>query len=256
MADTIKMKVARTIKRRTPVISGLRWVNKGVRAFSSKTHQAQFLAEWFVDNPEHFDHFLDQHYQWSKTRESFAWERGVFSRLALTPDAKVLELCCGDGFNSYHFYSVTASEIIAIDFDEEAIRWARRNFKTPGLTFVEGDIRSDIPNGPFDNVIWDAAIEHFTEVEIDALMSRIKEVLRTEGSLSGYTIIERDDGHKSLDQHEYEFHNKEDLARFLTPHFKNVQVFSTTFPSRTNLYFYASDGPLPFDHEWSLTIRR
>jgi hypothetical protein len=83
-------------------------------------------------------------------------------------------------------------------------------------------------------------------------MSRIKAVLSPSGTLSGYTIIELEGGVKHLHQHEYEFHNKEDLARFLTPHFKNVHVFQTVFPSRTNLYFYATDGRLPFNQISSL----
>jgi hypothetical protein len=69
----------------------------------------------------------------------------------------------------------------------------------------------------------------------------------TKWILSGYTIIEPKHGGKHLHQHEYEFHNKEDLARFLNPYFQNIQVFSTTYPDRINLYFYASNSILPFE---------
>lgn len=86
-------------------------------------------------------------------------------------------------------------------------------------------------------------------------MSRLKSVLTPSGTLSGYTIIEPEWGGKHLHQHEYEFHSKKDLARFLTPHFKNVHVFQTEFPSRTNLYFYATDGTLPFDQVSSLVVK-
>jgi SAM-dependent methyltransferase len=245
-----------SVKRGLPVVESLRWLNKGMRAATRRTHQVQFLAEWGVDNPEYFDHFLDQYFLWPTERTSFPWERGVFSSLALAENATVLDLCCGDGFNSYHFYSLRSESVTAIDFDDEAIRWARRNFKAPNLRYVRGDIRTDIPRGPFTNVVWDAAIEHFTETEISELMSSIRSVLTPDGTLSGYTIIEREDGKKSLHQHEYEFRSREDLARFLTPYFKNVQVFSTTYPTRTNLYFYATDGTIPFDRDWCLTIRQ
>lgn len=80
--------------------------------------------------------------------------------------------------------------------------------------------------------------------------------MKTGVTPSGYVIIEREDGKKSLHQHEYEFRSREDLARFLTPYYKNVQVFSTTYPTRTNLYFYATDGTIPFDRDWCLTIRQ
>ena len=70
------------------------------------------------------------------------------------------------------------------------------------------------------------------------------------GVLSGYTIVERGDGVKSLSHHEYEFKSKEDLRRFLAPHFARVTVFETKHPGRHNLYFWASDGVLPFQAEW------
>ncbi len=148
-----------------------------------------------------------------------------------------------------------AKHVTAIDFDREAIRWAKRNYKSPNLTFCIGDIRTDIPDGLFDNIVWDAAIEHFSETEITALMSRIKSVLTPSGTFSGYTIVEPAGRGKHLHQHEYEFHSKKDLARFLTPYFKNVHVFQTVFPSRTNLYFYATDGTLPFDQVSSLFVK-
>ncbi len=180
----------RLIKRSIPVVATTRWLNYWVRKLSRATHRIQFLVEWAVDNPEYFDHNIDMYSSWYKTRESFPIERGVFSSFAMVPNSRVLDLCCGDGFNSYHFYSLRANHVTAIDFDREAISWAKRNYKSPNLTFTIGDIRTDIPDGFFDNIVWDAAIEHFTETEIIALMSRIKSVLTPSGTLSGYTIIE------------------------------------------------------------------
>lgn len=246
---------ASAAKRNLPIVGSLRWLNKGMRAITSKTHQAQFIAEWGVDNPEYFDHFLDQHYKWKKSRESYPWERGVFSSLAIEQNAKVLDLCCGDGFNAYHFYSLRAMSVTAIDFDSNAILWAKRNFKASNLEYVVGDIRTSIPDGPFDNIVWDAAVEHFTESEISLIMNRITSVLAKNGTLSGYTVLEAPDGEKHLHQHEYEFESKEDLARFLTPYFKNVHVFETVYPSRTNLYFYASNVALPFNRDWNFYRR-
>lgn len=243
------------VKRVVPVVTCMRWMNYWVRRIARSTYRLQFLVEWAVDNPEYFDHNLDMYSSWFRGRESFPVERGVFSSCAITKNSRVLELCCGDGFNAHHFYSIRASRVVAIDFDAEAIRWARRNYKAPNVFYEIGDIRTDIPNGPFDNVVWDAAIEHFTETEIRHLMSKIKSVLAPDGTLSGYTIVEPRGGGKHLHQHEYEFHSKDDLARFLTPQFRNVQVFETHFPSRTNLYFFASDSVLPFDRESNLMIR-
>ena len=209
-----------------------------------------------MDNPEYFDHNIDLYSSWHRTRESFPLERGVFSSFAISPNSNVLDLYCGDGFNSYYFYSLRAQSVTAIDFDREAIRWAKRNYRSKNLFFEVGDIRSDIPNGPFNNIVWDAAVEHFTESEINSIMKRIKSILEPTGTIIGYTIVEPPEGGKHLHQHEYEFHGKEDLARFLSPHFKNVHVFETIFPSRTNLYFYATDSLLLFELTSSLFIKQ
>lgn len=246
-------------KRTLPLVPAARGLSKASRKASSAAHKLQFLVEWGGDNPEYFDHFMDQHWQWSANQQSFPWERGVYSGLALQATAgdglpEVLELCCGDGFMTYHFYSAQAKTVTAIDFDKSAITSARKNCSAPNIRFLLGDIRTDIPQGAFDNVIWDAAIEHFTEDEITTLMQTIKSRLKPTGIISGYTIIEPEDGGSHLHQHEYEFHDKEDLARFLQPWFANVQVWETAHPTRRNLYFWASDSLLPLDRSLSLRI--
>ena len=106
------------------------------------------------------------------------------------------------------------------------------------------------------NIVWDAAIEHFTEQEIDNMLFDIKRRLASGGVLSGYTIVERHDGNKHIHQHEYEFHDKEDLLRFLSPHFQHVKVFETVYPSRHNLSFWASDSTLPFDDAWPFATQK
>ena len=236
-----------------------RWINFWVRKVSSWTHELQFYVDWAVDNPEHFDHFIDLNFQWNKTRASFPMERGVFSSFALQREnrklGRTLDLCCGDGFYTKYFYSLLSSEVVGIDFDSHAIKWARRNNKSDNIQYILGDVRTNFPTGEFDNIMWDAAIEHFNENEIHAIMNKIKMGLAPNGVLSGYTIKENDDVGKHLHQHEYEFRSMEDLTRFLTPFFENVKIIETVFPMRTNFYFYASDGVLPFEGKNVLTTR-
>jgi cyclopropane fatty-acyl-phospholipid synthase-like methyltransferase len=182
--------------------------------------------------------------------EAYPVEQGVFSLLAIKPGSRILELCCGDGFNAHHFYAARSAKIYSMDLDPEAIRSAKSNFKNPKVTYVAGDIRKDIPDRKFDNVVWDAAMEHFTEDEIESIMGRINKVLTTDGVLSGYTIFEREDSHLSHHEHEYELHLKEDLACVLGKFFKKVRIFETKYASRHNLYFYAANtSNLPFEEE-------
>lgn len=232
--------------------------NRAIRKLSAQLHYFQHLVEWgFSPTPEWYDHFLDQYWQWGTTGNFLPWERGAFSSLALKKDGNALELCCGDGFNAYHFYAIHLNSITSVDFDESAINHACKNFQNPKITYKVCDIRTSIPEGTFDNVIWDAAIEHFTEAEIDKILSDIKKRLSDAGILSGYTITVRPDGQKSHHDHEYEFSSKEDLMRFLSPHFQRVKIFETDYPNRHNLYFFASDKePLPFDSDWERCISK
>lgn len=222
------------------------------RKWVASAHKRLLLLQWGLQpTPEFFDHQIDLYHQWLNNRNSLWVERGVFSSIALK-GGRVLELACGDGFNAKNFYSLRSEFVLSCDFDKDAIKTAKTKNSASNVQYVLADIRTDMPgsNSTFENIIWDAAIEHFTENEIFAIMSNIKMRLKKSGILSGYTIVERNDGLKHLHQHEYEFKDKEDLLRFLAPYFSNVKVFETIFPDRHNLYFWASDGVLPFDPDW------
>ena len=220
----------------------------------SSAHKRLMAIQWgLTEAPEHFDHSIDLFYQWQNTRNSLWVERGVFGNLALK-GGSVLELSCGDGFNAKNFYSLRSKTVVACDFDPSALKTANAKNSAPNVEFVLADIRHDMPEGSFENIVWDAAIEHFTEEEIDSILGNIKSRLTADGIVSGYTLVEKEDGTKSLHEHEYEFKSKDDLMRFFTPHFKNVTVFETIFASRHNLYFWASNGDLPFSSDWPRAI--
>lgn len=227
------------------VVSILKGINWLMRILVGWTHFAQYAVEWGIKpRPEWFDHFIDQFWQWGAANNSLWVERGVFSHLVLKDKSRMLEICSGDGFNSRHFYSVKCQSITALDFDETALSHARRYNSAPNITYIKQDIREGLPTGPFDNIVWDAAIEHFTEKEIDMIMRQLVDRLGADGILSGYTLTESPSGKKSNAFHEYEFKDKEDLRRFFTPHFKFVRVWETIYPTRHNLYFVASQAPV------------
>lgn len=226
------------------------WECALARRWVSAAHKRLFRAQWRMPpNPEWFDHSIDLFHQWPESNNSLWVERGAFGSLALK-GGHLLELACGDGFNAKHFYALRSKAIIACDFDPSAIRTARRKNPAPNVTYLLADIRTAMPEGQFENIVWDAAIEHFTPPEITAILANIKSRLAPGGILSGYTIVEKTTGVKQLSQHEYEFKDKADLKRFLTPHFANVKVFETIYPKRHNLYFWASDCVTPFDEKW------
>jgi len=223
---------------------------KVASAWSRSAHRRLMTVQWGLPpQPENFDHHIDLFYWWLKCRNPQWVERGVYGALCLK-GGKVLELCCGDGFNTRNFYSLTSETVIGCDFDPLILKTARRKNHAPNVSFTQADIRRSMPEGSFDNIVWDAAIEHFTPEEIDDIMKNIKARLRADGIVSGHTVVEREGGQKQLTHHEYEFKDKEDLRRFFTPYFKNVLVIETIYPERHNLYFWASDGTIPFSPGW------
>jgi SAM-dependent methyltransferase len=242
--------------RQRVVLPLVRRLNAAMRRAASWTHRWQFWLEWVLGpSPEWFDHYLDSHYSWTARGIPYPWERGIFNLLAMKQGCEALEICCGDGFNTHHFYACRAARIVAVDIDPVAVTHARCLHAAPHVTFAQCDIRDGLPSGIFDNVLWDAAIEHFTEHEIDTLIKAIRARLRPGGVLSGHTIRERESG-KSHPDHEYEFRSKPDLLRFFEGRFKNVLVFETIYPDRHNFYFFASDGELPFSENWPHAVRR
>jgi cyclopropane fatty-acyl-phospholipid synthase-like methyltransferase len=169
-----------------------------------------------------------------------------------------LELCCGSGYYTNLFYSPFASEIVAVDFDPRAIEMARRFHQRPNIRYEVMDIRETLPIGPFEAVIWDGAIEHFTVEEIDGIMEKIRRAMKPSARLLGYTVAEAADA-PQLPTHETHFEGIADLGAFLKRYFKNVRVFErihpTLQPPRHNLFFFASDGSLPFDQQWTHGLR-
>lgn len=217
-----------------------------------------FEAHWSAPTPEWSDQFTSMYLLWERLGQPILAERGAAILFAINRDADVLELCCGDGFYTRFFYSGRAAAITAVDFDTDAIAYARRYNSAPNISYALADIRVALPDGPFDVAIWNGAIEHFTEQEIATLVGKIQQRLRPDGVVCGYTIASVGDSF-SLEHHEYEFRSKEDLLDRFTSFFRNVRVFEMIWPERLglpegvkrhNLYFYASNGPVPFDDEW------
>ena len=237
-----------------PVKPFLEWLSELETSLASawvrSSHNRLKMIQWGIPpQPENFDHHIDLYSEWQKTRDSDWIERGVYGAMVLK-HGNVLELCCGDGFITRNCFSLTSDSIVACDFDPLILHTARRKNSAPNIRYVQADIRTDMPEGTFENIFWNSAIEHFTEHEISEVVKSIKARLSPDGIFSGHTIVENEDGIKQLSHHEYELKNKEDLLRFFTPHFRNVTVFETVYPERHNLYVWASDSELPFTSGW------
>jgi hypothetical protein len=228
------------------LVPPIRMVNRLIRGLSSRAHRFQLRVEGVLrPQSEWFDHYVDSNWQWGATGRSSFVERGVFSNLVIRPGASVLELCSGDGYNAKHFYAGRAARVVGVDANPEAVAHARRMNSGDNIGYELCDIRQTLPDGPFDNVVWDSALHHFTPQETGAILSLLKERMAPGAVLSGYTEIEDVEyAYRKVD-----FRNKSDVAELLGRGFKHVMVIETPDPERTNLYFFASDSRerLPLD---------
>jgi ubiquinone/menaquinone biosynthesis C-methylase UbiE len=228
------------------IVPAVRALNAALRALTSATHHLQYKVEGFLrPSAEWFDHEIDVQWQWAARQSSMFLERGVLNTLAMPPEGEVLELCCGDGFNAHRFYSGRAGHVLAVDNSEQALRHARRLHRRPNVSYSRCDISRGLPEGSFDNVIWDSAIHHFSETEVRTILGFVHGALRPGGVLSGYTIIEPGADYAYA---RIAFSKPEDLAELLAHEFPYVAVLQTPDALRQNLYFFASDtsDSLPF----------
>lgn len=188
--------------------------------------------EWY-DHRSHLSTFpFDREPMWA--------ERGVYSREPIPDGGRVLDLCCGDGFYSFHFFSDRAGHVDAVDFDESAIAHARKHHARPNVTFGLLDVRADdLPAEQYDVIVWDGAIEHFTEEEIDEILGRCAKALEPAGVLTGYTMRREDSGAQHP-EHEHEFEDADELRAVLLRAFPAAAVLENTSGGRRNLYFRAA----------------
>lgn len=99
------------------------------KKFIAHAYKRLFFSEWCVDNPEQFDHDIDLYYQWPSSNNPHWLERGVYNLIAIKQyeNPVLIELCCGEGFNTTRFYSKSCKKIWACDFDRKAIKEAKKN---------------------------------------------------------------------------------------------------------------------------------
>jgi len=221
------------------ILAPLRMLNAFVRTVAADTHWLQYKAEGVLQgSAEWFDHELDVYWQWPRRQRGVFVERGVLNSITMGPTDRVLELCAGDGFFTQRFYAPNAREVIAIDSNAAAIAHAKRYHSAPNIEYVTGDVLRGLPPGPFNRVVWDAAMHHFDSEQIDSILEGVAVVLAPSGMISGYTMVEDGANYAYLVTM---LAGRADVADRLARHFVHVAVLETEGAGRRNLYFFASD---------------
>lgn len=164
-------------------------------------------------------------------------ESGVLARMAMKPEFKVLDLCCGDGAYSYLFFRDIASHIDAVDYSPKTLKYAKKYFSANNITYhVQNILQDDFPSAEYDLIFWRAGIAYFDELENRKILDKISNSLKVGGVLIGATPKANPTDRLTAGQKRL-FTSQQDLMATLVEFFPNTEIIETTYPRRVNLNF-------------------
>ncbi len=95
--------------------------------------------------------------------------------------SRVLDLCCGTGYDSMRLAQMGAS-VVGLDLSEASIAIARE--RNPDIPFYVGDMLEDYRYiGPVDAIICNAGLVHLPTEKLRTAFTRMHEVMKPGGSL-------------------------------------------------------------------------
>ncbi|HXW51231.1 MAG TPA: bifunctional demethylmenaquinone methyltransferase/2-methoxy-6-polyprenyl-1,4-benzoquinol methylase UbiE [Candidatus Acidoferrales bacterium] len=116
------------------------------------------------------------------------WRKQAVASLALAPDARVLDLCCGTGGLTRELARhVPDGAVTGIDFSDNMLAVARSHRTPANVTYVQGDVLSL----PFEDGSFDAAAMGFSlrnVADIGACLREISRILRPGGAFVNLEI--------------------------------------------------------------------
>lgn len=188
--------------------------------------------------PLFFEHDIDL-YSWHQEapiKGSSFLDRGVISRMHLFQGAKVLDLCSGDGFYPYYFYSDLAEYVDCVDYSEDALQYAKENYSLPNLNYYRVNLKSDaLPKNNYDVFIWNAGLDYFSKEDQANILKKIIHHSSNNMVLVGMVpkIVE-----KVLDiENVFSFPDEFVLQNRLQEFFNDVEIKVIIGQERTSYYF-------------------
>jgi len=140
----------------------------------------------------------------------------------------VLDIACGTGYGSKYLLSYKPKMVYGVDISEEAIAYAKDNFKSKKLIFKVGNATDlkDFNNILFDLVVSFETIEHIKNY--NKFLKEINRLLKADGCLLISTPNRKYSSPNSLKPLN-PYHVKEFLPMefkiLLTKYFNNVELF-------------------------------
>ncbi|HAM37837.1 MAG: hypothetical protein A2539_08445 [Elusimicrobia bacterium RIFOXYD2_FULL_34_15] len=171
-----------------------------------------YFSRQFLDDPKHALFIL--------SRYKFAAKL-----LGEEPKLNVLELGCNEGLGSLILGSF-AKKVVAVDFDERAINWAKENIVKENIAFQKRDFFKN-KIGKFDAMVCIDVMEHLKKNQEEIFLKTLSENLQKDGfciigtpniTAAEYACKASKIGHVNL-------YDAGRLKKLLLKKFKNVFIF-------------------------------
>ena len=137
-----------------------------------------------------------------------------------------LDAACGSGYGS-ELISQKAKEVVGLEIDEHALKFAREHYQNDKIVFRKADITQplDLPDDYFDTIVSIETIEHISNH--DAMLGEFRRVLKPGGFLVASTVehqIYTEKGGIRNIHHVGELTKKE-LMALISRHFKLEELY-------------------------------
>lgn len=168
-------------------------------------------------------------------------------------DRRILDAACGVGYGSF-LLSQSAESVCGLDISEEAIAYARREYRADNLNFIIGDCHStDLPDSAFDMVVAFEVIEHLREP--DKFLVEMRRLLTAQGILILSTPNRPVSEELRSEPNPFHFKefDPEELNSLLLGYFRHVQLASQNHSEGMAIHFpgrsATSDRRLDFEND-------
>ncbi len=134
---------------------------------------------------------IAQHYEGPARVFSFLqydhWHRFLVSRLDLTPQSRVLDMCTGTGLVAMRIAEKSSCDVVGLDLSEQMLAQARGNIAARGLDSLVGLVRGRAEGLPFEDDSFDVVV--FTYLlryveDAQATITELGRVLKPGGQMA------------------------------------------------------------------------
>jgi SAM-dependent methyltransferase len=81
----------------------------------------------------------------------------------VSPDERVLDIGCGIGAVSFDIAEKVGCQVVGVDLEEVKIEVAEQKYPHGNITYIVGDVLTDVPAGSFDVLILSNVLEHLPD---------------------------------------------------------------------------------------------